>query len=149
MIRVCGSEQGWSWKRQIRPYRSARKSPRPPEDGCGRCGWRRGFRRTRLRRRWITRRRWCFQTERSEQRKTISLHLFGADGAGGGVRRGVRAGAVDAVAGKDRALEMVEQELWRKRFTRRIGVRGKASRTAALSAVGENAASPPRRCRKL
>jgi transcriptional regulator with XRE-family HTH domain len=59
-----------------------------------------------------------FQMERSEQRKTISLNQL---------ERMARAVECDVVYGlvpwarslEDRALELVERELWRKRYTRR------------------------------
>ena len=57
-----------------------------------------------------------FQTERSEQKRTISLEQLG---------RMARALECDLVYGlvpwhrslEDRAMELVEQELWRKRYT--------------------------------
>lgn len=66
-----------------------------------------------------------FQMERSEQRKTISLMRL---------ERMARALECDLVYGlvpwhrslEDRALEFVEQELWRKRYTARE--RGKGLR---------------------
>lgn len=68
-----------------------------------------------------------FQTERSEQRQTISLEQLG---------RMARALECDLVYGlapwhrslEDRAMELVEQELWRKRYTgRKAVVRGQGS----------------------
>jgi hypothetical protein len=63
-----------------------------------------------------------FQTERSEQRQTISLDQLG---------RMARAVECDLVYGlvpwhrslEDRAMELVEQEVWRKRYTRKTGTR--------------------------
>jgi transcriptional regulator with XRE-family HTH domain len=63
-------------------------------------------------------RKMVFQMERSEQRKTISLQRL---------ERMARALECDLVYGlvpwhrslEDRALELVEQELWRKRYTAR------------------------------
>jgi hypothetical protein len=59
-----------------------------------------------------------FQTERSEQNRSISLYQLG---------RMARALECDLVYGlvpwrpslEDRAMELVEQELWRKRYTGR------------------------------
>ena len=64
-----------------------------------------------------------FQTERSEQRRTITMEQLG---------RMARAMECDLVYGlvpwhrslEDRAMELVEQELWRKRYTGIKGIRG-------------------------
>ena len=118
MIRVLRERARLELERQVRPYRTARKSPRPPE------GWLRAMRLAtgipadQIAKTMDYSKKMVFQTERSEQRKTISLHLL---------ERMARAVECDVVYGlvpwtrslEDRALEMVEQELWRKRFTRR------------------------------
>jgi hypothetical protein len=64
-----------------------------------------------------------FQTERSEQERRITLHQL---------ERMARAMECDLVYGlapwhrslEDRAMELVEQELWRKRYTGRTGNKG-------------------------
>ena len=78
-----------------------------------------------------------FQTERSEQRRTISLEQLG---------RMARALECDLVYGlapwhrslEDRAMELVEQELWRKRYTgRKTGNKGTSGQ--GNKEVGESA----------
>lgn len=103
-------------ERQLRPYRRARRDPRPPE------GWLRAMRLAagipaeRIADAMDFTTKMVFQTERSEQRRTISLEQLG---------RMARALECDLVYGlapwhrslEDRAMELVEQELWRKRYT--------------------------------
>lgn len=105
-------------ERQLRPYRRARRDPRPPE------GWLRAMRLAagipaeRIAEAMKFTTKMVFQTERSEQRRTISLEQLG---------RMARALECDLVYGlapwhrslEDRAMELVEQELWRKRYTAR------------------------------
>ena len=86
-------------ERQLRPYRRARKNPRPVE------GWLRAMRLAagipadRIADAMEFTPKMVFQTERSEQKRTISLEQLGRHGAGDGMRPGVRAGAVASVAG--------------------------------------------------
>ena len=118
MIKVMRDRARVELERQVRPYRRAQKSPRPPE------GWLRAMRLAsgipvdRIAKAADLSTKMVFQTERSEQRKTISLHQL---------ERMARAVECDVVYGlvpwarslEDRALEMVEQEMRRKRYTRR------------------------------
>ena len=118
MIKVMRDRARVELERQVRPYRRAQKSPRPPE------GWLRamrlatGFPVDRIAKAVDFSTKMVFQVERSEQRKTISLHQL---------ERMARAVECDVVYGlvpwarslEDRALEMVEQEMRRKRYTRR------------------------------
>jgi len=124
MIRVLRERARLELERQVRPYRTARKSPRPPE------GWLRAMRLAtgipaeRIAQSMDFSAKMVFQTERSEQRKTISLHQL---------ERMARAVECDVVYGlvpwarslEDRAMELVEQEMWRKRYTaRKAGTKG-------------------------
>jgi len=118
MIKVLRDRARLELERQVRPYRTARKSPRPPE------GWLRAMRlatgipSAQIARTMAFSTKMVFQVERSEQRKTISLNQL---------ERMARAVECDVVYGlvpwsrslEDRALEMVEREIWRKRYTRR------------------------------
>jgi hypothetical protein len=117
MIKVLRDRARLELERQVRPYRTARKSPRPPE------GWLRAMRlatgipSAQIARTMAFSTKMVFQVERSEQRKTISLNQL---------ERMARAVECDVVYGlvpwsrslEDRALEMVEREIWRKRYTR-------------------------------
>jgi transcriptional regulator with XRE-family HTH domain len=118
MIKVFRERARLQLERQVRPYRTARKSPPPPE------GWLRAMRLAtgipaeRVAKAMGYSPKMVFQTERSEQRKTISLrHL----------ERMAQAVECDVVYGlvpwtrslEDRAMELAEQEVWRKRYTRR------------------------------
>ena len=110
-------------ERQLRPYRKARKNPRPAE------GWLRAMRLAtgtpaeRIAEGMDFTTKMVFQLERSEQRRTISLARLEAM---------ARAMECDLVYGvvpwhrslEDRAMELVEQELWRKRYARKAGGRG-------------------------
>ena len=105
-------------ERQLRPYRRARIDPRPPE------GWLRAMRLAsglpaeRIAEDMGFTPKMVFQTERSEQKKTISLEQL---------EKMARALECDLVYGlapwhrslEDRAMELVEQEIWRKRYTSR------------------------------
>ena len=118
MIRVLRERARLELERQVRPYRTARKSPRPPE------GWLRAMRLAtgipaeRIAQSMDFSAKMVFQTERSEQRKTISLHHL---------EKMARAVECDVVYGlvpwtrslEDRARELGEQEVWRRKFTRR------------------------------
>jgi len=118
MVKVLREKARLDLERQLRLYRRARKDPRPPE------GWLRAMRLAagvpaeRIADAMDFSIKMVFQTERSEQRRTISLHQLG---------RMARALECDVVYGlapwhrslEDRAMELVEQELWRKRFTTR------------------------------
>ena len=111
-------------ERQMRPYRRARKNPRPPE------GWLRAMRLAlgipteRVAQAMGFTRKMVFQTERAEQNRKISLLQL---------ERMARALECDLVYGlapwhrslEDRALELVEQEMWRKRYgARKAGSKG-------------------------
>jgi transcriptional regulator with XRE-family HTH domain len=103
-------------ERQVRPFRRARNNSRPLE------GWLRAMRLAagipveRVAHDLDFTRKMVFQMERSEQRRTITLERLG---------RMARALECDLVYGlvpwhrslQDRAMELVEQELWRKRYT--------------------------------
>jgi hypothetical protein len=57
--RYCGRGLDWVWNdRQGRIGRRGRIRGRR-RVGCGRCDWRRGFRQSELRGKWISRQRWC------------------------------------------------------------------------------------------
>jgi transcriptional regulator with XRE-family HTH domain len=129
MLKVLRERARLELERQMRPYRRARKSPRPPE------GWLRAMRLAvgipaeRVAQAMGFTEKMVFQTERAEQSRKISLlHL----------ERMARALECDLVYGlapwhrslEDRALELVEQELWRKRYGARkqgAGVRCQGS----------------------
>jgi transcriptional regulator with XRE-family HTH domain len=128
MVKVLRERARLDLERQARPYRTARKNPRPPE------GWLRamrlatGFPAERIAREMDFSAKMVFQTERSEQSKTISLHRL---------EKMARALECDLVYGlapwhrslEDRAMELVEQELWRKRYTaRKAGTKGPGTR---------------------
>jgi transcriptional regulator with XRE-family HTH domain len=118
MIKVLRERARLQLERQLRPYRTARKSPRPPE------GWLRamrlatGIRADRIAKSMDFSEKMVFQIERSEQRKTISLHKL---------EQMARAMECDVVYGlvpwtrslEDRAIELAGQEVWRRRYTRR------------------------------
>ena len=110
-------------ERQVRPFRRARNNSRPLE------GWLRAMRLAagipveRVAHDMSFTKKMVFQMERSEQRHTITLERLG---------RMARALECDLVYGlvpwhrslQDRAMELVEQELWRKRYTGIKGIRG-------------------------
>ena len=110
-------------ERQLRPYRKARTNPRPVE------GWLRAMRlgvgisSERIARSMDFTTKMVFQTERAEQKETISLGRLG---------KMARALECDLVYGlvpwhrslEDRAMELVEQELWRKRYAKKQGKAG-------------------------
>ena len=118
MVKILRERARLELERQLRPYRRARKDSRPPE------GWLRAMRLAsgipaeRIADAMDFSIKMVFQTERSEQRRTISLHQLG---------RMARALECDLVYGlvpwerslEDRAMELVEREVWRKRFTAR------------------------------
>ena len=89
-------------ERTARWYRKARSHPRPPE------GWLRAMRLAvgipaeQIADHMGFTPRMVFQTERAEQNRNITAGTAGTDGAGGGVRSGVRAGSVGSVAGGSR-----------------------------------------------
>ncbi len=105
-------------ERKVRWYRKARQHPRPPE------GWLRAMRLAvgvpaeQIADQMGFTPRMVFQTERAEQKRNISLERL---------ERMARAVGCDLVYGlvpwerslEDRAMELVEQEVWRKRFTTR------------------------------
>jgi DNA-binding Xre family transcriptional regulator len=118
MLRVLRERARIELERQIRPYRRARHQSPPPE------GWLRamrlatGFPVAELARAMQLSNRMIFQIERSEQKGNIRLKEL---------ERMARALECDVVYGlvpwhrslEDRALELVERELWRKRYTGR------------------------------
>ncbi len=108
-------------ERKVRLYRKARTQPRPPE------GWLRAMRLAvgvpaeQIADQMGFTRRMVFQTERAEQNRNITLERL---------ERMARAVGCDLVYGlvpwerslEDRAMELVEREVWRKRYTsRRVG----------------------------
>jgi predicted DNA-binding mobile mystery protein A len=118
MIKMMREGARQELERQMRPFRRARKNGRPAE------GW---LRAVRLASGMSTKQiarvmeftpKMVFQMERSEQKGTISLDRLG---------QMARAMECDLVYGlvswhrslEDRAMELVEQTLWRKRYTRK------------------------------
>ena len=108
-------------ERMVRFYRRARLHSRPPE------GWLRAMRLAvgipaeEIAGQMGFTAKMVFQMERAEQRRTISLERL---------ERMARAVGCDLVYGlvpwerslEDRAMELVEREVWRKRYTtRRVG----------------------------
>ncbi len=105
-------------EREVRLYRRARTQARPPE------GWLRAMRLAvgvpaeEIADRMGFTVRMVFQTERAEQKRNISLERL---------ERMARALGCDLVYGlvpwerslEDRAMELVEREVWRKRYTTR------------------------------
>ena len=123
MVKVLRERARLDLERQARPYRMARKSPRPPE------GWLRamrlatGFPAARIAEEMDFTAKMVFQTERSEQSKTISLHQL---------ERMARALECDLVYGlapwhrslEDRAMELVNRSCGGKDIRReRRGLR--------------------------
>ena len=116
MVKILRERARLELERQLRPYRRARKDSRPPE------GWLRAMRLAsgipaeRIAEAMDFTTKMVFQTERSEQNRRISLQQL---------ERMARALECDLVYGlapwhrslEDRAMELVEQELWRKRYT--------------------------------
>jgi transcriptional regulator with XRE-family HTH domain len=105
-------------ERKVRAYRRARQHSRPAE------GWLRAMRLAvgvpaeEIARHMDFTPKMVFQLERAEQQRTISL---------GRLERMARAVGCDLVYGlvpwerslEDRAMELVEREVWRKRYTAR------------------------------
>jgi transcriptional regulator with XRE-family HTH domain len=118
MLRILRETARQELERQIRPYRRALRQRRPPE------GWLRamrlatGFPVAELAQAMELSSRMIFQIERSEQNRNIRLKEL---------EKMARALECDLVYGlvpwqrslDDRALELVERDLWRKRFTAR------------------------------
>jgi transcriptional regulator with XRE-family HTH domain len=118
MLRILRETARQELERQIRPYRRALRQRRPPE------GWLRatrlatGFPVAELAQTMELSSRMIFQIERSEQNRNIRLKEL---------EKMARALECDLVYGlvpwqrslDDRALELVERDLWRKRFTTR------------------------------
>jgi len=118
MIKVMRERERQDLERQMRPYRRARKNGCPPE------GWLRavrlasGMSAEQIARMMDFTTKMVFHMERSEQKGTISLDRLG---------KMARAMECDLVYGlvswhrslEDRAMELVEQTLWRKRYTRK------------------------------
>jgi transcriptional regulator with XRE-family HTH domain len=111
-------------ERMVRSYRRARVHARPPE------GWLRAMRLAvgipaeEIAGNMGFTAKMVFQMERAEQKRTISLDRL---------ERMARAVGCDLVYGlvpwerslEDRAMELVEREVWRKRYTaRRVGGSG-------------------------
>ena len=121
MRRVMRERARLELERMVRFYRRARLHARPPE------GWLRAMRlavgipAAEIADTMEFSTKMVFQMERAEQRRKISLERL---------ERMARALGCDLVYGlvpwerslEDRAMELVEQELWRKRYTsRRVG----------------------------
>ena len=118
MQRVMRERARLELERKVRWYRRARIHPRPPE------GWLRAMRLAvgipaeEIADRMGFTARMVFQAERAEQRRSISLERL---------ERMARAVGCDLVYGlvpwerslEDRAMELVEREMWRKRYTTR------------------------------
>lgn len=118
MRRVMRERARLELERTVRWYRRARLHPRPPE------GWLRAMRLAvgipveEIARQMGFTGKMVFQMERAEQRRKISLERL---------ERMARAVGCDLVYGlvpwerslEDRALELVEREMWRKRYTAR------------------------------
>jgi transcriptional regulator with XRE-family HTH domain len=118
MLRVMRERARLELERRVRPYRRTLMQPRPKE------GWLRamrmavGFPAERIAEAMRFSPRMVFQTERAEQKRKISLERL---------EQMARALECDLVYGlvpwqrslEDRAMELVEQELWRKRYTTR------------------------------
>ena len=118
MIKIMRERARLELERQMRPYRRARKNSRPRE------GWLRavrlasGISAEQIAQVMDFTPKMVFQMERSEQAGKISLDRLG---------KMARALECDLVYGmvswhrslEDRAMELVEQTLWRKRFTRK------------------------------
>jgi transcriptional regulator with XRE-family HTH domain len=123
MLKVLRERARLELERQLRPYRRARLNTRPPE------GWLRAMRLAvglpveQVAETMGFTRKMVFQTERSEQRKTISVAQL---------EKMARALECDLVYGlvpwtrtlEDRALELVEQAMWRRRYGGRKQVSG-------------------------
>jgi transcriptional regulator with XRE-family HTH domain len=118
MLKILRERARIDLERQMRPFRRARISKRPPE------GWLRAMRLAtgipveRIADTMGLTAKMVFQMERSEQRRKISLERL---------ERMARALECDLVYGlatwhrslEDRVMELVEQEVWRKRYTRK------------------------------
>jgi transcriptional regulator with XRE-family HTH domain len=102
MRRVMREHARLELERRVRWYRRARVHPRPPE------GWLRAMRLAvgvpaqQIADQMGFTPRMVFQTERAEQRRNISLERLERMARAVGVRSGVRAGSVGAVAGGSR-----------------------------------------------
>jgi transcriptional regulator with XRE-family HTH domain len=118
MVKVLRERARLELERQLRPYRRARKDPRPPEGWLWAMRLAAGIPAKRIAEEMDFTTKMVFQTERSEQNRRISLQQL---------ERMARALECDLVYGlapwhrslEDRAMELVEQELWRKRYTAR------------------------------
>jgi len=121
MLKVLRERARLDLERLIRPYRRARKYTRPPE------GWLRAMRLAtgipaeQIAEKMEFTKKMVFQTERAEQNRTISLHRLGK------MARALECDVVYALVPwhrslEDRAMELVEQQLWRKRYTGRKAV---------------------------
>ena len=118
MIKMMRERARLELERQMRPYRSARKNARPPE------GWLRAVRLAmglpaeQIARQLAVTSKMVFYMERAEMKGTITLDRL---------RRQAQAVECDLVYGlvpwsqslEDRAMELVEQAMWRKRYMRK------------------------------
>jgi transcriptional regulator with XRE-family HTH domain len=118
MLKVLREMARLDLERQVRPYRRARQNARPPE------GWLRAMRlavgipASEIADSMHFSPKMVFQTERSEQKRTIRMDQL---------EKMARALHCDLVYGlvpwerslEDRAMELVEREVWRKRYTPR------------------------------
>jgi len=118
MLRVMRERARLDLERKVRWYRRARLHPRPPE------GWLRAMRLAvgipvdEIAGKMELSSKMVFQMERAEQQRKITLERL---------ERMARAVGCDLVYGlvpwerslEDRAMELVEREMWRKRYTAR------------------------------
>ena len=118
MIKIMRERARLELERQMRPYRRARKNSRPRE------GWLRavrlalGIAAEQIARVMGFTPKMVFYMDRAELKGTITLDRLGKQ---------ARAMECDLVYGlvpwhqslEDRAMELVEQTLWRKRYTRK------------------------------
>ncbi len=116
MLKILREKARLDLERQVRPFRRARNNSRPRE------GWLRAMRLAtgipadQIAAAMGTSRAMVFRSERAELKETITLAKLG---------RMARAVECDLVYGLvpwhrslgDRAMELIEQELWRKRYT--------------------------------
>jgi transcriptional regulator with XRE-family HTH domain len=121
MVRVMREKARLDLERKVRWYRRARLHPRPPE------GWLRAMRVSvgipvmEIADAMGFTRKMVFQMERAEQKRNISLAKL---------EQMARALECDLVYGlvpwqrslEDRAMELVEREVWKRRYVRKVGI---------------------------
>jgi transcriptional regulator with XRE-family HTH domain len=118
MRRLMREQARLELERKLRWYRRARLHPRPPE------GWLRAMRLAvgvpveQVSRAMGFSDKMVFQMERAEQKRRISLQRL--EEMARAVERDLVYGLVPWERSlEDRAMELVEQEMWRKRYTKR------------------------------